>query len=97
MLDLLVDRVRCSMVFKRNKVCLEVKVIAALLYFSGLSYRRIASLGGFSYEAVRLWYRALNDAKPERKHHRCIAVDETKLGKEQVYIWAARDVDTIRF
>jgi len=86
------------LVFKRNKVCLEVKVIAALLYFSGLSYRRIASLGGFSYEAVRL-YRALNDAKPERKHRRCIAVDETKtkLGKEQVYIWAARDVDTIRF
>jgi len=39
-------------VFRRNKVFLEVKVIAAMLYFSGLSYRKVSSLGGFSYEAV---------------------------------------------
>ncbi|MEM3734916.1 MAG: DDE-type integrase/transposase/recombinase [Nitrososphaerales archaeon] len=39
----------------------------------------------------------LKDAlpKPERRYRRCIAVDETKtkLGKKEVFIWAARDVD----
>jgi len=47
---------------------------------------------------VRLWYNALKDAlpRPERRHRRLIAVDETKskLGGEQIYIWAARDVET---
>jgi len=33
---------------------LEVKAVAALLYFSGLSYRKVSSIGGFSYEAIRL-------------------------------------------
>jgi hypothetical protein len=36
--DVLVER--ASGVFKRNKVDV-VKVLAALLYFSGLSYRRV--------------------------------------------------------
>ena len=82
-LGLLLDRVRLSGVFRRNRVSLETKVVAALIYFSGLSYRRVSSLVGYSYEAVRLWYNALKDAlpKPERKSRRCIAVDETKLGK----------------
>jgi len=55
-----------------------VKVLAALLYFPGLSYRRVGSLLGFSYESVRLWYRALKDAlpKPERRYRRYVAVDE---------------------
>jgi len=34
-------RVRGLRVFRWNKVALEVKVFAALLYFSGLSYRRV--------------------------------------------------------
>ena len=55
---------------------MEVKVLAALLYFSGSSYRRVSSLRGFSYEAVSMWYNALKDAlKPERRYRRCIAVD----------------------
>ena len=37
--DVLLDRVRASRVFRRNRVALEVKVFAALLYFSGLSWR----------------------------------------------------------
>ncbi|MGB9660066.1 MAG: hypothetical protein ACPLY9_06085 [Nitrososphaerales archaeon] len=75
---------------------MEMKVVAALIYFSGLSYRMVSSLVGYSHEAVRLWYNALKDAlpKPEKRNRRCIAVDETKLGKEQLYIWAARDIET---
>jgi len=97
-LDVLPDRVRASRVFRRNKVALEVKVLAALIYFSGLSYREVSSLGGLYYKAVRLWYNALKDVlpKPERRYRRLIAVDEnkSKLGGEQAYIWAARDIET---
>ncbi|WP_158648788.1 hypothetical protein [Candidatus Nitrosocaldus islandicus] len=41
---MLFDRVRESRVFRRNKVSLEVKVLAAVIYSSGLSYRKISSL-----------------------------------------------------
>jgi len=85
--------------FQRNRVPLEVKVLAAMLCFAGLSYRRASRLvGGLSYVAVRDAFIALRRAlpKPERRVRRLIAVDETKakLGGEQVFIWAARDVDT---
>ncbi len=39
-------------------MALEARVLAALIYSSGLSYREVSSLGGFSYDAVRLWYNA---------------------------------------
>ena len=34
--------------------------------------------------------------RPERKYRRCVAVGETKanLGKAQLFVWAARDVDS---
>jgi len=67
-----------------------IRILAASIYFPGLSYRR-SSLDSFSYEAVRLCYNILRDAlpKPEKKHCRFIAVDETKakLGKEQAHIY----------
>jgi len=64
-----------------------------LLYCTSRGY-----LGGFFYEAVRLWCNALKDVlpKPERKYRRCVAVDEAKanLGKAQLFVWAARNVDS---
>jgi hypothetical protein len=52
-LQLLVDVVRRAGVFKRNKTSLEVKVLAALLCFAGLSYRGVAkAIGGISYRLV---------------------------------------------
>jgi len=50
-LQVLVDRVRESGVFKRNRTPLEVKVLAAMLCFAGLSYRRAAG----SSDAYRIW------------------------------------------
>ena len=77
---------------------LESKVMASLLYFSGLSYRKVSMFGGFSYEAIRLWCNALKNVlpKPRRKQLRIVAVNEmkAKLGKEQFFIWIARDIDT---
>ena len=45
-IKLLIDEVRRNGVFKRNKTPLEVKVLAAILRFSGLSYRKAAMLFG---------------------------------------------------
>jgi len=64
-LQVLVDRVRESGVFKRNRTPLEVKVLAAMLCFAGLSYRRAAGLlGCLSYMAVQRAFIALKDAFP---------------------------------
>jgi putative transposase len=95
----LVDVVRRAGVFKRNKTSLEVKVLAALLCFAGLSYRGVAkAIGGISYGLVYRAFTAIRDAlsKPEERYRRCIAVDEIKLcvKKSYVYIWSAVDVDS---
>jgi len=58
--DMLAELVRVNRVFQRNKVALEKKLLGALLYFAGLSYRRGAELvGGLSYTAVRNAFTAL--------------------------------------
>jgi len=43
-LQMMLDWVRGSGVFQRNRVPLEVKVLAAMLCFAGLSYRRASRL-----------------------------------------------------
>jgi transposase-like protein len=99
----LVDVVEKAEVLKRNKTPLEVKVLAAMLCFAGLSYRGVAkAVGGISYGLVYRAFTALRDGlpKPERRCRRCITVDETKLKVERkgepiyLFLWAARDVDT---
>ena len=90
-------------IFKRNKTSLEVKVLAALLCFAGLSYRGVAkAVGGISYGLVYRAFTAIRDAlpKPEKRYRGCIAVDETKVKIERrgepiyLFLWAARDADT---
>ena len=97
-LQALVDMVKEAKVFKRNKTSLEKKVLASMLCFAGLSYRKVAGLvGGMSRMAVQRAFIAMKGLpKPERRHRRLIAVDETKakLKGKQFFIWAARDVDT---
>ena len=94
-LDHLVRMAREAGVFRRNKVPLEEKVLSALMHYSGSSLRSIYRWREFSYEAVRQWYHALKGVlkEPKRRYRKCIAIDETKLHGEQVYVWAARDVD----
>ncbi|MCP8309310.1 MAG: IS6 family transposase [archaeon] len=95
--DMIVDTVGKSEVFKRHKTPLEKKVLAAMLCFAGLSYRKTAQLlGGLSYMAVQRAFTALRDGlpKPERKYRGCIAVDETKLIGEELIVWAAWDLES---
>ncbi|MCL4437157.1 MAG: DDE-type integrase/transposase/recombinase [Thaumarchaeota archaeon] len=99
-LEVVVSRVRESGVFQRNKVPAESKVLAAMLCFAGLSYRKASEMmgGSISYVSVRDAFIALRKAfpEPEKKSRRAVAVDETKtkLVGQQIFIWAARDVDS---
>ena len=87
-------------IFQRNKKDVETKIIAASIYYAGLSYRKVSEmlsfLEEFSHEAVRDWYLRLQCLfSGEKKERRAIAIDETKtkLEDEQTYVWAAIDVD----
>lgn len=96
--QLLINRISNLKIFKRNKVPFKNKVYGTLLYFLGLSYRKIGYLLKVSHEAVRLWWRALKVLfkQPKKKKRKEIAVDETKLKLHgrQIYVWAAIDIKT---
>jgi transposase-like protein len=94
------EAVKGAGLFKRNKVSLEVKVRAIILYLAGLSTRGMTERYGLikaSREAVRLWVHKLESLAyhgPPRPR-RLVAIDETKakLNGEWLYLWAAMDVD----
>ena len=98
----LIEKARRSRVFKRNKKSLEVKILAALLYFFGLSLRKTSLFVSFfeeiSHESVRKYYHRLKYIlkQPRKKERKLIAVDETivKVGERRVFVWAAIDVET---
>ena len=62
--EVLLKAVQDAHVFRRNKKPLESKVVACLLYLSGLSYRGMTyqtELIGASYVSVYNWVHALRD------------------------------------
>ena len=77
------EAVKGAGLFKRNKVSLEVKVRAMVLYLAGLSTRGMTERYGLikaSREAVRLWVHKLESLAyhgPPRPR-RLVAIDETK-------------------
>jgi putative transposase len=99
--NVLLKAVQDAHVFRRNKKPLESKVVACLLYLSGLSYRGMTyqtRLIRASHVSVYNWVHALRGVvRPvPRKKRRMVAIDETKLKihGRQVFVWAAIDVDT---
>ena len=100
--ELLVEEVKARRIFKRNKKDIKLKILAAILYYLGISLRKTSSFmtifQRMSHEAVRTYYRRLKTAiqPPQKKKRRLIAIDETKLKIEelQVFVWVAVDVDT---
>ncbi len=98
----LVDNVRPKKVFRRNKKDVEFKVLAALLYFFGLSLRKtsefLSLFQEISHESVRVYYHRIKKVlkKPRKRKRRLIAIDETKirLEKKLIFVWAAIDVDS---
>ena len=99
--DTLLKAVQDAHVFRRNKRPLRSKVVACLLYMSGLSYRAMtyqSSMVDASHTSVHRWVHALRGivSRVPRKERRVVAIDETKLkvNGRQVFVWAAIDVDT---
>ena len=97
----LVDYVMSTKVFRRNKKGIELKILAALLYFFCLSLRKTSNFLSLfeeiSHESVRIYYHKPRVLKqPKKEKRRLIAVDETKIRmeKKQIFVWAAIDVDT---
>ena len=84
-------------IFKRERIRTEIRALAIILYFSGLSFRDVSKIlkamrFRVSYEAVRNWYHRCKDIfNVERKRRRYIAIDETviKAGKKVYYVWVA--------
>ena len=98
---ILLKAVQDAHVFKRNKIPPETKVVASLLYLSGLSYRAMTyqtRLIGASHVSVFNWVHALRGivSRVPRRERKIVAIDETKLKIQgrQVYVWAAIDADT---
>jgi transposase-like protein len=100
--DTLLKAVQDAHVFKRNKRPIESKVVACLLYLSGLSYRAMTyqtEMIDASHASVCRWVHAMRGIVPPRvprRERKVVAIDETKLkiNGRQVYVWAAIDVDT---
>ncbi len=93
------DYVKATKVFRRNKKNVELKVLAGLLYFFGLSLRKTSNFLSFeeiSHESVRIYYHKLKVLKqPKKKERRLVAIDETKikLEKRLIFVWAAIDYE----
>jgi len=101
MLQQLTELVRRKNIFRWNLKKVEVKLIAVILYYGGISFRKtskfLKDFEKFSYESLRLWYhKVANLFTNVKRDRRCIAIDETKIkiGDEWWYIWAAIDVDS---
>ena len=85
----LVDYVKATKVFRRNKKNVELKILAALLYFFGLSLRKtsefLSLFEEISHESVRIYYHRLKKVllQPKKKERRLVAIDETKIRLEK--------------
>ena len=69
----LVDFVKSTKVFRRNKKNVELKVLAGLLYFFGLSSETSNFLSLFeeiSHESVRIYYHRLKKVLKQREKGR---------------------------
>ena len=96
------ERIKEKKLFKRNKIPVEIKILAGLLYYLGLLLRKTSSFlsqfGKISHESVRKYYHKLKEIldEPKKKVRSLIAIDETKLkvGNETIFVWSAIDVET---
>lgn len=85
--------------FRRNRVPITKKVVAAALCNSGYSYRDVSRMiGGISYVAARDAYFSLLTSLPkdEKRFRRTVAIDgsDVNIGGRAYHLWLARDVDS---
>ena len=85
--------------FRRNKISVTKKVVAAALCNSGYSYRDVSRMvGGISYIAARDAYFSLLTSLPkeERRYRRSVAIDgsDVRIEGRLFHVWLARDVES---
>jgi putative transposase len=87
-------------IFRRNKRPLESKILASLLYTSGLSYRGMTYQTGVveaSHVSASRWVNALKGivSRVPKRERKLVAIDETKLKNKErhVLVWASIDAD----
>jgi len=78
----LVDYVKATKVFRRNKKNVELKILAALLYFFGLSLRKtsdyLSLFEDISHDSVRIYYRRLKKVLKQPKKNQKIVLTRLK-------------------
>jgi len=102
MIEVIKKKIEERKIFKRNRKSIEIKILAGLLYYLGLSLRKVSLFPSqfeeISHEAVRIYYHKIKEVlnEPERKERDTITIDETKLkiGNETIFVWSAIDVKT---
>ncbi|HEC91563.1 MAG TPA: hypothetical protein ENI51_00985 [Candidatus Atribacteria bacterium] len=87
MLHQLIELVREKNIFRWNKKKIEIKLIATILYYAGISLRKtskfLRDFEKFSHEALRQRYHKFAQLfTNSRKYRRCIAIDEQRQGLE---------------
>ena len=85
--------------FRRNRIPVTKKIVAAALCNSGYSYRDVSRMvGGISYIASRDAYFSLLTSLPkeEKRPRRTVAIDgsDVNIGRIVFHLWLARDVDS---
>jgi transposase-like protein len=86
-------------IIKRSRIPTEKKMMAALLCFSGYTYRDVSKiLGGISHVAVHDAHKSVMAAMPHlEKKDRTVTIDENAAylnGQTQAIVWMARDADS---
>jgi putative transposase len=99
--DTLLKAVQDAHIFRRNKIALETKVLACLLYLAGLSYRGMTLQTGIipaCYRSVHYWVQQLKciTSRVPKRVRRFVAIDETKqkVNGRQLFVWSAIDIES---
>lgn len=98
-LSILTEWASTTGAYRRNRVPIRKKVLAAALCNSGFSYRDVASMvGGMSYIAARDAFFSLTTSLPreERRYRRGVAIDGAEVSAEggSFHLWLARDMES---
>jgi putative transposase len=99
--DTLLKAVQDAHIFRRNKIALETKILACLLYLAGLSYRGMTLQTGIipaCYRSVHYWVQQLKciTSRVPKRVRRFVAIDETKqkVNGRQLFVWSAIDIES---
>jgi putative transposase len=101
--DTLLKAVQDAHIFRRNKIALETKILACLLYLAGLSYRGMMTtlqtgIIPACYRSVHYWVQQLKciTSRVPKRVRRFVAIDETKqkVNGRQLFVWSAIDIES---